>query len=985
MGAVGGFVPLPFVQPVSHAITNALDRSEAVIENRETCKGLQGRTRKLIRLVTNASIVEHDETPSPRVKQTLVNSEKSLLAIAEELDEWIRLEDSSKEFLRSLEYRQYLDKCQVDLEDIRFNLALETTLAIRTELMKMGTCMRRLELAHSSNEVADTSSHSVTSPDEKESETVSETEQQTDEEQLQRMSDVHGVNQMAEQNTKHKSRRSCLDSIIWLWKACTECVIWVLRTSFWSSGHGRYKDGSPSCETLTNHQTCRIASPLAGLPAAPEHFYGRDKIVNDMIVKLRKDARQSKHMALYGAIKTGKSTIARMLVNRIEVARMFGGSRHWIRCQSAANVDALLYALAASLSLKTKTGDPLTEILEHLEVNPSSLLIILDDFEMPESEDEIEKLKDALGKLSQCRLAKTYILLTTRDLPLPEGVAWLHFLVEPLSADAAISMFRAISGHAEDPDDEVRGLVMTLGCLPFSISIVARQRQVGFRPSELLMQLESGQDKRLGRIDNVVRISLTSQRFTSSPGALTLLCILARLPRGVQFDKLPLVAPLIPNVFDELRRVMESGHASREADGFIVLQAPTRSYISKHQVLDGSHIRALRQYYCQICKDADHELGTEKFKNASQTLVLEEGNARAVLLDALDTQPSTDVLRAVIGYANFINQDTPNTEVTAKALDAIEKVPCLDVDGDILPRCLYSHARLLQRLDRYHEARQALGKAENVLGTTCEYGLLGQINALQGQVNRVLGNDALAVEFYTKGHERSKMVHYVVGISESLQGLALMSLKEGDIEKAIQLLDRAKQECCEHEPSITALSFYTGWVLRHKDSSYSASLLLVARESYAKYGARYRVALCTYQLGIALYSSGNHDKAEQSLLLAYREFDELENYGQMGYALDHLVELELQRGNFEQALQYNGEARAIFEKIKNPTEVVDCYVSRGRVFAKMRRIDDARESYNKARTVAIKECNSNQKLIQMIDGEVRNLNQRAGWRRFLPW
>ncbi|KAK2459423.1 hypothetical protein APHAL10511_008562 [Amanita phalloides] len=626
-----------------------------------------------------------------------------------------------------------------------------------------------------------------------------------------------------------------------------------------------------------------------------------------------------------------------MLVNRLEVARMFGRSRHWIRCQSAANVDALLYALATSLSLKTKTNSPLTEILEHLEVNPSSLLIVLDDFEMPESEDEIEKLKDALGKLGQCDS--------------------LRFDDSILAVARRRGMLLAATPKT---DDEIKELVSSIGCLPFSISIVARQRQIGFRPSEVLTQLESGQDKRLYRIDDVVRISLAGQRFTSSPGALTLLCILARFPRGAQFDKLPLIAPLVPNVFNELRGVMESGHASREADGFIVLQASTCCYISRHQVLDARHVRALRQYYFQICKDADHELGTEMFKNASQTLVLEEENARAVLLDALD-MPSADVLKAVIGYANFVNENTPNTKVTAKALDVIEKVPCLDVDGAILPSCLCSHVRLLQRFDKYREAKKLLSKAEDILGTTCEHGLLGQVYVIQGEINRVQGNNALAVEYYTKAYERCKMVHSLAGISGSLQGLALMSQKEGDMEKAIQLLDRAKQECGEHEPSVTTISFHAGWVLRHKDSSYSASLLLVAREYYAKHGAMY------------------------SLLLAYREFDELENYGQMGYTLDHLVELELQRGNFEQALQYNGEARAIFEKIENPTEVVDCYVSRGRVFAKMRRIDDAREAYNIARIVAIKECNSNPKLIQMIDGDDRNLDQRAGWRQFLLW
>ena len=188
-----------------------------------------------------------------------------------------------------------------------------------------------------------------------------------------------------------------------------------------------------------------------------------------MIENLTKDARQSKHMALYGAIGTGKSAIARMLVNRVEVARVFGRSRHWVRCQSAPNVEALLYALATSLCLKKRTNNPLTDVIEYLEIHPSSLLIVFDDFQMPESESETEKLTDALGKLGQCRSANVCILLTTRDLPLPEGLAWLHFLVEPLSVDAATAMFRAISGHEEDRDDDIKELVRAIGCLPFSI------------------------------------------------------------------------------------------------------------------------------------------------------------------------------------------------------------------------------------------------------------------------------------------------------------------------------------------------------------------------------------------------------------------------------------------------------------------------------------------------------------------------------------
>ena len=690
-------------------------------------------------------------------------------------------------------------------------------------------------------------------------------------------------------------------------------------------------------------------------------------------------------MALYGAIGTGKSSIARMLVNRVEVARMFGRSRHWVRCQSAPNVEALIHALATSLSLKKRTNCPLTDIIEYLEVHPSSLLIIFDDFQMPESEDEIEKLTDALGKLGQCRSANVCILLTTRDLPLPEGVAWLHFLVQPLSVDAAIAMFKAISGHDEDKDEEVKELVQALGCLPFSISIVARQRQLQFKPAELLTQLESGQDRRLGRIDDVVRISLTSHRFVDSPDALTLLSILARLPKGVQYDNLPRIAPLTQNVFDVLRTILESGHANREADGFIVVQAPTRSYLLRYHSLDPRHTHALREYYFQLCEDASHELGTETFKKASKVLALEEENTRAVLLDALKNEPSTATLNAVNGYASFLYQDVPNIDVTAKAVEVIENNPSLDTDGTLLPHCWFNHGRLLYRLDKYIEAEEALKRAENVWKQTNEFALVGQCHYFYGQINRLQGRQAQSFDAYTKAREYFEMADSHPGISDSLQGMAVLSLKAGDIQEALRLLNHAKEVCGGHEPSTINVSFTIAWVLRFEDPSHSASLLLVARAAYMEYGARNRAATCTYQLGITQYSSGHNDEAEKSLLLAYREFDDLVNHANMGYVLDHLIEVEVRRRNYDQALQYNGEARAIFEEIGNHVEVAVCYICRGRVLTHMRQRRNALAAYGSAKAIVTQQCNSDSKLMRMIDEETRSLTGIFGWRMLTPW
>ncbi|KAF8329207.1 hypothetical protein F5887DRAFT_1005135 [Amanita rubescens] len=654
----------------------------------------------------------------------------------------------------------------------------------------------------------------------------------------------------------------------------------------------------------------RIASPLQGLPAAPEYFF--------------------------------------------EVARAFGRSRHWVRCQSAPNVEALIHALATSLSLKKRTNCPLTDIIEYLEVHPSSLLIIFDDFQMPGSEDEIEKLTDALGKLSQCRSANVCILLTTRDLPLPEGVAWLHFLVEPLSVDAAMAM-------------KSRNWFKLLGCLPFSISIVARQRQ-----------LHQAKTKDLGRIDDVVRISLTSHRFVNTPDALTLLSILARLPKGVQYDNLPRIAPLIQNVFDVLRTILESGHANREADGFILVQAPTRSYLLRYHSLDTRHTQALREYYFQLCEDAGHELGTETFKKASKVLASEEENTQAVLLDALKNEPSAAALKAVIGYTNFLVHDVPN-------IDVIESNPSLDIDGTLLPHCWFSHGRVLYRLDKYSEAEEALRKAENVWKQTNESALLGQCHYFYGQIHRLQGRQAQSFDSYTKAREYFEMVDNHSGISDCLQGMAVLSLKAGDLQEALRLLDHAKEVCGGHEPDTINVSFSIAWVLRFKDPSHSASLLLAAREAYAEYGARNRAASCTYQLGITQYSSGRNDEAEKSLLLAYRQFDDLVNHAYMGYVLDHLVEVELRRRRYDQALQYNGEALALFEEIGNHAEVAVCYICRGRVLTKMRQTRNALAAYDSAKVVVTQQCNSDPKKMRMIDEDTRSLIGIFGWRMLIPW
>ena len=103
------------------------------------------------------------------------------------------------------------------------------------------------------------------------------------------------------------------------------------------------------------------------------------------------------------------------------------------------NINSMLKSLAKSLPVNTRSDDPLKDIIFYLRFNTAPILIVFDNFTMPDSASERKPLEDAFGKLRQ--FPHVHMLLTTRDFPLPENVRWLHLQIPPLSREAAIQTF----------------------------------------------------------------------------------------------------------------------------------------------------------------------------------------------------------------------------------------------------------------------------------------------------------------------------------------------------------------------------------------------------------------------------------------------------------------------------------------------------------------------------------------------------------------
>jgi hypothetical protein len=115
-----------------------------------------------------------------------------------------------------------------------------------------------------------------------------------------------------------------------------------------------------------------------------------------------------------------------------------------------------------------------------------------------------------------------------------------------------------------------------------------------------------------------------------------------------------------------LATLLESSLATRETNGYVQVQGPMRNYFARNHVLELHHLRILRAYYFRICEGSWQEIGTKQFKRGAKVLVVEWANARTMLLEALESDPGIDAIRAAIGYANFLYHDIPSTDVIAK-------------------------------------------------------------------------------------------------------------------------------------------------------------------------------------------------------------------------------------------------------------------------------------------------------------------------------
>ncbi|KAJ7452066.1 hypothetical protein B0H11DRAFT_2288746 [Mycena galericulata] len=309
----------------------------------------------------------------------------------------------------------------------------------------------------------------------------------------------------------------------------------LLSETDWSD-QGSLTTSMASRTTLLSSHSFSSLSLSVLLPSAPQIFYGRESELKDLVALLLQEAPR---VALLGPGGIGKTSLARSALHHPEVADRYR-DRYFVPCDSAGTVEDLALAVATALGVEL-TAKLSTVIVKHLRTQPRCLLV-LDNFETPwepsATRPHVEEFLSVLADLSHVAL-----LVTMRGQERPSKMRWNRPFIaplKPLSSDAAHQIFLTITDATSEEDAaRITELVSLTGNLPLVVTLMAHvasyegcETVLSRWKKENVSLLSDGFDKNTN-LETSLRISLSSPRMTSCPGALQFLSFLSLLPDGI--------------------------------------------------------------------------------------------------------------------------------------------------------------------------------------------------------------------------------------------------------------------------------------------------------------------------------------------------------------------------------------------------------------------------------------------------------------------
>ncbi|KAJ7888624.1 hypothetical protein B0H14DRAFT_2337183, partial [Mycena olivaceomarginata] len=234
--------------------------------------------------------------------------------------------------------------------------------------------------------------------------------------------------------------------------------------------------------------------------------------------------------------------------------------------------------------------------------------------------------------------------VTMRGSEHPAKVRWTRpFLqpLKPLSDDAAQQMFNDI---ADVDFEEINSLLQFTGNMPLAVDLMAHLVAYDVAASVLAQWetektslLSKGFDRR-SNLDASIAVSLLSPRFSSSPGAMYLLCLLSILPDGLSDVELLQSNLPITNILACKAVLLSTSLVYTDDKRHLKSLVPIREHLQQFHPVQPSLVQTLQDYFQLLLDLYQKFFGTLQSTDTYKQITLNLGNLHQILSQGLKPQ-----------------------------------------------------------------------------------------------------------------------------------------------------------------------------------------------------------------------------------------------------------------------------------------------------------------------------------------------------------
>jgi len=690
------------------------------------------------------------------------------------------------------------------------------------------------------------------------------------------------------------------------------------------------------------------------LPPKPIVFHGRDEFVNDAVHLLT--ASGTARIAVLGSGGMGKTTIALELLHDSRIMDYFGVGRMFLSCEALVDADSVVVSLAKLLDLPT-SNDLLNAVVSHLAVK-ARVVLVLDNLETVwlVGGAPVAAVDELLGRLSQ--ITSLSLIITCRGIVLPQLVEWSNAdtaALEPFSLEAALETFQDRAGHRVSGTDEeiARLLLNAVDRMPLAVSLLGQLARRGNTVAELLERWNREHSALLqthgaGRINNVeVSIEVSIKKLCAadeSGESLQLLGLCSMLPDGLRPEVFEKLRPHFKRIDRARDNLIAYALASMGTNRVLKTLSPIRHLVLERHPASPSHRDALHSIYFDIAKRLPRVVN-EHYKGLAAAAALEMNNLSSLLL-ALVSQPSQQIVDAVLMFTHFAYMQQPTPTVASALLSHLNPHPVWK------GRCLREISQTQIHIGDYRAAIDSLNAAKRLFLEVHDRSRAALCAMLVASPHGMLGE-----------YDRAEMV-----------------LKESQTTYA-EIGNKYMEATCRLNLGI----------LMQDKGDYPAAIehMSAARQTLSSLGEKYAALKCSESLGLVYLNQGNLESAGAELEVTRAAFMDLGHPHHTPQSSLYLAIVRRKQDNLTLAEQLLGEAAVHFNKRGEQLSLAKCAKEFGKLRRDQGHYDEAIAHFDWARRLyeflsVQKEADHCREWVERLESTVRRRTVDASVQLALP-